>query len=60
MSSEAGTVISLVIGLGVLAAIFLSCRAVVLWYWKVDKIVDLLEEISEQLEEVLDDQRPKP
>jgi len=42
--------VGLLLGLGVLVVIFLICRAVVLWYWKVDKIVALLERISAQLE----------
>lgn len=29
--------------------IFLLCRALVLWYWKVNTIVSLLQEIADRL-----------
>ncbi len=29
--------------------IFLVCRVIVLWYWKIDKIVSLLKEIADSL-----------
>jgi len=35
------------IGIVVIIALFLLFRAVALWYWKIDKIVDLLIEIKE-------------
>ena len=50
MSNEAG---ELLLILGGLVVIFLICREIVLWYWKVNRIVALLEEISDQLEDVL-------
>ena len=44
-----GGLVMLVVTVVVLAMIFLVCRAVVLWYWKVDKIVSLLESIDAKL-----------
>lgn len=38
-----------IIGLGITLVLFLVFRAVALWYWKVDKIVKLLKEISDNL-----------
>jgi len=32
--------------LGAFAAVFLICRAIVLWYWKIDRLVALLEVIA--------------
>jgi len=29
--------------------IFLICRVIVLWYWKVNQVVDLLRSIDEKL-----------
>ena len=36
--------------LSLLIALFWALRAVMLWYWKLDKIVSLLEEIKKVLE----------
>jgi len=33
--------------LGVIILVFLIMRVLVLWYWKIDKIVDLLNKIEE-------------
>ncbi|MBL0350188.1 MAG: hypothetical protein IPP68_07430 [Elusimicrobia bacterium] len=38
--------LGIVIALAVIIFIFLISRAIVLWYWKIDKIVELLEEIE--------------
>ncbi len=35
------------IGLAVVLTIFLIFRAIVLWYWKIDRVVSLLEKIEE-------------
>jgi len=43
-------IITVALGFSISALIFLLCRAIVLWYFKVDKIVALLERIAEQLE----------
>lgn len=36
-------------GLLMVLVIFLVCRAIVLWYWKIDKVVTLLESINAKL-----------
>ena len=41
--------ISFLIALIIILAVFLICRAIVLWYWKVDRIVGLLEQIESHL-----------
>jgi len=33
----------------IIVGIFLVARVVVLWYWKVDRIVELLEKIEQHL-----------
>ncbi len=33
----------------VLVLIFLVCRAIVLWYWRVGEAIDLLKSIDEKL-----------
>jgi hypothetical protein len=37
------------IGIAIALATFLIFRALVLWYWKIDKIIKLLEEIVNNL-----------
>ncbi len=37
------------IGLAVIFVVFLICRELVCWYWKVNRQVELLEKIHEQL-----------
>jgi hypothetical protein len=44
-----GGLMVMVLGLVIMLAVFLVCRAIVLWYWKVDKIVSLLESIDKKL-----------
>lgn len=48
-----GDFIGLLTVLGLIATVsiivFFICRAIVLWYWKVDRIVILLEEIESHL-----------
>ena len=46
MGSLMGSLVMLVIVL----AIFLICRAIVLWYWKIDKIEEHLAAIRSALE----------
>jgi hypothetical protein len=41
------TLNEIVISLLVIAGLFLLMRAIMLWYWKVNKIVALLERIAE-------------
>ena len=38
--------ISFLIVLGILVALFLIFRELVAWYWKINKIVDILERIE--------------
>jgi hypothetical protein len=42
--------VALLLALAVAFFIFLLLRAVMLWYWKVDRIVSLLESIDKKLE----------
>lgn len=35
--------------LGVLLVIFLVCRELVCWYWKINRTVELLEQIHQEL-----------
>lgn len=37
------------IGIAVIIVVFLISRVFVLWYWKIDKVVKLLEEIVDHL-----------
>lgn len=37
------------IGIVVVIVLFLIFRAIILWYWKINKIVKLLEEIANNL-----------
>lgn len=43
------SLINLLISIAITVVIFLIFRALVLWYWKIDKIVKLLEEIVSHL-----------
>jgi len=40
-------IISIVIGVALLIVLFLLLREFWCWYWKISKIVDLLEDIKE-------------
>lgn len=46
------------IALVILGMIFLALRELVLWYWKIDKSVQLLEEIRDVLVEIRDRGNP--
>lgn len=46
MGRDIGVVIA---GLALLVGIFIVCREIVLWYWKVNRIVALLESIESKL-----------
>lgn len=48
MDSSGGFMV-MVLGLVIMIAVFLVCRVIVLWYWKVDRIVSLLESINTKL-----------
>jgi hypothetical protein len=56
MNSE---LIGIVAGLAILLIVFLICRAIVLWYWKIDRVVDLLERIEEHLSKLSPDETDK-
>ena len=55
------TLVSVLIVLLVIVAFFFICREIVCWYWKVNKIVSLLEDISGKLNhrEIQDDESDK-
>ena len=52
MSFGASEFGSIVIGILVFIGIFLILRIFWLWYWKIDKIVDLLSIMREELIEI--------
>ena len=47
-----GGLLSLLITLVVLAAIFLVCREIVCWYWKINRAMELLERQNVLLERI--------
>lgn len=48
-SSFAPAMGALVIGIAVFVGVFLAMRAVWLWYWRVNRVVELLESIDYRL-----------
>ncbi len=48
-------IISALIILGLLIALFLIFRQIVLWYFRINQGIELLNSIDEKLEELLDD-----
>lgn len=40
---------TLVLVLAVTGAIFMVLRALILWYWRIDRVVELLESIDRRL-----------
>jgi len=40
---------TILISIVIAIVIFLVCRAIVLWYWHIDTIVSLLQEIADSL-----------
>lgn len=44
-----GALASLILGLVIAIVIFLICRAIVLWYWRVNEAIALLKSIDEKL-----------
>ncbi|HVZ81323.1 MAG TPA: hypothetical protein VHE12_11100 [bacterium] len=45
-----GELLQLLISIVVVLVIFLACRALMLWYWKIDKIEEHLKAIRAALE----------
>jgi hypothetical protein len=43
-------VVGVIVAFFVFVVIFLVCRAIVLWYWRVGEMIDLLQSIDERLE----------
>ncbi|WP_428563977.1 MAG: hypothetical protein ACP59X_01400 [Solidesulfovibrio sp. DCME] len=50
--SFSGGLLSLLVTLLVLAVIFLVCREIVCWYWKINKAMELLERQTVLLERI--------
>jgi hypothetical protein len=48
-SSSGGEFVGLLLGIAVVVAIFLIFRAIVLWYWKVNVSIELLQQINQKL-----------
>lgn len=46
-----GSIVSFLIALSIVLVIFLICRSIVLWFWKIDRIVNLLEQIESHLKQ---------
>jgi len=46
LSEAIGGLVGLAVVGAIIVALFLLLRAVVLWYWRVDKMVRLLEQIE--------------
>ena len=44
----ANSIVGLLFGLAVVVAVFLACRALVLWYWRINNLVALLEQLVQQ------------
>ncbi len=53
-SSAVGGLLGVVVTLAVIVALFLIFRAIVLWYWRVNQTVALLESIDEKLGRIAD------
>ena len=51
-----GSPLGVLILLFILVVIFLAVRAVMLWYWKIDTIVDLLTKQNQLLQAILKNQ----
>lgn len=47
-----GGLVSLLLTLVILAAIFLVCREIVCWYWKINRAMELLERQNVLLERI--------
>ena len=47
------------IGLVVVLLIFLICREVICWYWKINKVVELLEKQNKLLTSILESRKEK-
>ena len=48
-SSGGGGFVGLLLGIAVVVAIFLIFRTIVLWYWKVNVSIELLQQINQKL-----------
>lgn len=42
-------IIIFLVGLGILLALFMICRELLCWYWKINKSIELLEEQNQIL-----------
>lgn len=40
---------NLIMGLGISLVLFLIFRVAILWYWKINEVIELLKEISNKL-----------
>jgi hypothetical protein len=49
---DGGSLIALLIALGILILVFLLVRSIFLWYWKIDTIVENQEKQIELLEDL--------
>jgi len=56
--NQLGSLISMLLLIGIPIIIFIVCRELVCWYWKLNRIVELLERIANTLDEASTDQRP--
>ncbi len=51
------TLMASLLGLGILLLILLFCRAITCWYWKLVKIIELLEEQNKLLKAKLGERK---
>ena len=58
MSNDGSFLIIALIALFIAVCIFVVLRYFVLWYWRIDRIVELMEEQNKLLEAIASDRRP--
>ena len=58
MSNDGSFLIIALIALFIAVCVFVVLRYFVLWYWRIDRIVELIEKQNELLESIASDRRP--
>jgi len=51
------SIVTFLIGVVITLIIFLICREIACWYWKINKVVELLEKQNELLSEKLESEK---
>ena len=52
------SIVGLILAVAILIALFFIFRAIVLWYWRVGEVIDLLQSIDERLERMEESRDP--